>query len=406
MFNFTLTPIYPKFFLDAVNAVWDDFSVDENYKVKGRMYSIPALNSKYGQVVDELNRLGKTLDFTAFDLVRLKKDAKNIKENVDLASGFALLGMIFCLERDEKGVRKSFEKAIQQSGGQTPHIINYAIALRSLGFMEEAYGYSVDACEKDPINTDFITCAIELACVLNDKANFNKYISMWHKLKKEKHLLELKPFFREVDSREYFDFMRRHSEPNYTLPPGHLYPEKIFAECGLEIGRIFGTPLNIISEIMLDPGSSPNLVAWIEWFGDFDEGMRLYDQFEQWYIDHDYDLKTDIVSFNIEFVEGAHAGQTRFPIIMPMKIRSLPSRKYKLKAPIDIILEKYADEVLALFPKLTLCGEGGNESEAISDLKADILDLLDDLEDISEANLGATPKLWKQSLDSMVEVCR
>ena len=266
------------------------------------MYSIPALNSKYSLVIDELNQLGRTLDFSTFDLARLRKEAKNIKENVDLASGFALLGMISCLERDEKGVRKSFEKAIQQSGGETPHIINYSIALRSLGFMEEAYGYTIDACEKDPINTDFIAYAIELACVLNSKVDFKKYTSMWHKLNKKEHPLEFNPLFREVDSKEYFDFMQKHSEPNYELPPGHLYPGKIVAECGLEIIRIFGAPLNIVTEIMLDPDSKPNLVAWIQWFEGMDRGMELYDQFEQWYIDHDYDIRTDIVSFNIEFV--------------------------------------------------------------------------------------------------------
>ena len=89
-----------------------------------------------------------------------------------------------------------------------------------------------------------------------------------------------------------------------------------------------------------------------------------------------------------------------------IKISNLPSTKYKLKAPVDIILETHADEVLALLPELTLCGEGLNVLEAIDDLKADILDLLDDLEDIPEADLGAAPKLWKQSLDLMVEKCQ
>ena len=89
-----------------------------------------------------------------------------------------------------------------------------------------------------------------------------------------------------------------------------------------------------------------------------------------------------------------------------MTISNLSSTKYKLKAPVNIILEKYADEVLALLPDLTLCGEGLSVQEAIEDLKADILDLLDDLEDIPESDLGMAPKLWKQSLDLMVEKCQ
>jgi len=98
--------------------------------------------------------------------------------------------------------------------------------------------------------------------------------------------------------------------------------------------------------------------------------------------------------------------ESKLPTIIPTQISNLPSIKYKLKMPIDVILEKHADETLALLPELTLCGEGDNELEAINDLKADILDLLDDLKDIPEADLGAAPKLWKQSLDLMVETCQ
>lgn len=109
----------------------------------------------------------------------------------------------------------------------------------------------------------------------------------------------------------------------------------------------------------------------------------------------------------ISFCHGVHIGQNMTtPEVITMQIFNLSSTKYKLKAPVNIILEKYADEALALLPELTLCGEGLNVQEAIEDLKADILDLLDDLEDIPEADLGTTPKLWKQSLDLMVEKCQ
>ena len=89
-----------------------------------------------------------------------------------------------------------------------------------------------------------------------------------------------------------------------------------------------------------------------------------------------------------------------------MQIFNLSSTKYKLKVPVNITLEKYEDEVLALLPELTLCGEGLSEQEAIEDLKVDILDLLDDLGDMPETDLGTVPKLWKQSLDLMVEECQ
>ena len=93
-------------------------------------------------------------------------------------------------------------------------------------------------------------------------------------------------------------------------------------------------------------------------------------------------------------------------VIIPVQIYSLPSEKYKLRAPVDVILEIHADEALALLPELTLCGEGGNQLEAIDDLKTDIVDLLEDLEGIPEADLGEAPKLWKRSLGLMVKRCQ
>lgn len=99
-------------------------------------------------------------------------------------------------------------------------------------------------------------------------------------------------------------------------------------------------------------------------------------------------------------------GQAMALSIISTQIRDLPSEKYELKAPVDVILEIYTDEVLALLPELTLCGEGENELEAINDLKVDIIDLLEDLEDMPQADLGTKPKLWKRSLELMVKRCQ
>jgi len=266
------------------------------------MYAVPALKSKYSDLVEELNQLLKNLDFSIFELNRLRKEAVQIKENVDLASGFALLGMISCLEKNEKQMRNFFKRAIQQSGGELSHIINLSVSLKNLSFFEEAYGYAFEAYKQDPLNLACLDLAIEIACILNKKADFKKFTAAWHKITKEKHLLELIPRFTKADVKKSFDFVRKHSEPNHVLPPGHIDPDKVVKKCGPEMVHIFGAPLNVVGEIMLDSDYKPSLVAWIQWFGDMDDGMELYDQFEQWYIEHDYDMKTDIINFNIEFV--------------------------------------------------------------------------------------------------------
>jgi len=266
------------------------------------MYPIPGLKSKYPDLVEKLNQFSATSEVSSFDLIRLKKEAEEIKENVDLASGFALFGMISCLEKDERQVRSFFKRAIQQSGGELSHILNFSVSLKKLGFFEEAYGYAFEAYEQDPVNLACIDLTIEMACILNKKVDFKKFATAWSKITKENHSLEIIPRITKTDEKEDSDFIRKHSEGNQELPPGHIDPDKVFKECGPEIVRIFGAPLNIVREVMLDPDYKPNLVAWIQWFGDMVDGMELYDQFEQWYIEHDYDMKTDIINFNIEFV--------------------------------------------------------------------------------------------------------
>ena len=265
------------------------------------MYSIPAQNSKFSILINRLNQLARTFDFTSFDLIRIKKEAEDVKNNVDLASGFALLGMIACLEKDEEEVRSLFKRAIEQSCRESWHIANFAISLKSLGLMEDAYEHAREAYERASGVVDHLNLVIELACVLNKKADFEEFTKVWHKINKEMHPLEVAPFYREVDTKEYSSFLNKHV-PEIGLRSGHLDPVAILAECGPAIIRIFGAPLNVVTEVMMDPGLNPNLVAWIQWFGDMEEGMELYDQFEQWYVENDYDLKTDIVSFNIEFV--------------------------------------------------------------------------------------------------------
>ncbi|MBW2011670.1 MAG: hypothetical protein JRI32_08555, partial [Deltaproteobacteria bacterium] len=93
-------------------------------------------------------------------------------------------------------------------------------------------------------------------------------------------------------------------------------------------------------------------------------------------------------------------------VVVVSKIYSLPSEKYELKTPIDVVIKIFDDEAMAVFPDLELYGEGKNETEALSDLKLEILDLLDDLEDIPENELGQAPKAWKKTLNLLVARCQ
>jgi hypothetical protein len=94
------------------------------------------------------------------------------------------------------------------------------------------------------------------------------------------------------------------------------------------------------------------------------------------------------------------------PTILREKIYSIPSEDYELRNAIDIILKIYPDEVLALIPELEIYGEGRNEFEAVKILKLELIDLLEDIYEVPEDELGDAPKLWKKTLKSMVTQCQ
>jgi hypothetical protein len=94
------------------------------------------------------------------------------------------------------------------------------------------------------------------------------------------------------------------------------------------------------------------------------------------------------------------------PCIITSRIYSLPSEKYELKAPIDVVIKIFDNESIAVFPDLELYGEWKNETEALSDLKLEILDLLDDMEDVPDNELGQAPKAWKKTLNLLVVRCQ
>jgi len=96
-------------------------------------------------------------------------------------------------------------------------------------------------------------------------------------------------------------FLNRYSDPN-KLPGGHFTPKEILEKCSSALIEFFGSPLSVILEIMPNSSHELNLVAWIQWTGGFDDGMERYSQFEDWYIENDLDLKSDLVDVTIEIV--------------------------------------------------------------------------------------------------------
>lgn len=257
--------------------------------------------SEFSALVDELNTYRLNKDWSEFDIVRLKKKAINIKENVDLAEGFALLGMIACLENDKDMMVSYSEIAIQQSGREPFHMLNYSKSLHFFNLKDDSYKYALMAYSKNPADPEFLEWLIHLSAELNKTQELLKYNENWYKLTGEKY--DMKNFISliYVNEKECREFIDTHANSD-KLPDGHLSPETVLSECIAKMIDFFSVPLKVVLEIMPDSSHKPNLVSWIQWFGDMNDGMERYDRFENWYIENDYDLKTDLINFNIEFV--------------------------------------------------------------------------------------------------------
>lgn len=94
------------------------------------------------------------------------------------------------------------------------------------------------------------------------------------------------------------------------------------------------------------------------------------------------------------------------PRVICTKIYSLPSSDYELTIPLDVTIEIHQDGVVAVIPDLELYGEGTNQIDAINELKLELLDLYDDLEEMADEELGEYPQAWKKTLQQLVKKCQ
>ena len=92
------------------------------------------------------------------------------------------------------------------------------------------------------------------------------------------------------------------------------------------------------------------------------------------------------------------------PIKANAHIYDLGDDAYHFNGPIMITIEEYLDDevVIARFPELGLFGEGVTESEAILNLKYEILDLYDELIESDPKELGEMPLSWLRVLNTLI----
>jgi len=92
------------------------------------------------------------------------------------------------------------------------------------------------------------------------------------------------------------------------------------------------------------------------------------------------------------------------PIKWSTQIHDLGDPEYKLVEPVLILIEEYPNDeiVIARFPELEIFGEGNTGTEALINLKQEILDLYDELTETDPDVLGILPKAWLQILTKII----
>lgn len=92
------------------------------------------------------------------------------------------------------------------------------------------------------------------------------------------------------------------------------------------------------------------------------------------------------------------------PIKYNLQIRDLGDDDYKLAEPLLVTIEEYHDDdtVIASFPEVEAFGEGATETEALLQLKWAILDLYEELKELSSKELGGLPKSWLTVLQKVI----
>jgi hypothetical protein len=99
-----------------------------------------------------------------------------------------------------------------------------------------------------------------------------------------------------------------------------------------------------------------------------------------------------------ELTEALHAR----PLVLSTEIVDLSSRDYLVRHPIPIVIEESEEETVASFPETETFGAGGTASEAIGELKKQIIWLYEDLATSDPDEFGKLPAAWWRILQHYV----
>lgn len=82
-------------------------------------------------------------------------------------------------------------------------------------------------------------------------------------------------------------------------------------------------------------------------------------------------------------------------------IHELGDSRFELAMPLQIVLEEDQEETVARIPELNLYASADTDSEAVNELKQEVIRLYEELE-TSDKKLGPLPESWLQTLRKLI----
>ena len=112
------------------------------------------------------------------------------------------------------------------------------------------------------------------------------------------------------------------------------------------------------------------------------------------------DLKEQVSNLQKQVAELTEAVEDTVKI-SNATIYELGDGQYELTTPMQIVLEEDQEETVARIPELNLYASADTDSEAINELKQEIINLYEDLQS-SDRKLGPLPESWLQTLRKLI----
>lgn len=108
------------------------------------------LKPKAGPLLEQLNALFETWNWTEFSLQKLRRDAELLVEgNKTIPDSYVALGAVATLQNDPEGARSAFRRAMGRFPGDSLVLRNYSVSLLRLGYSEESITLANDAVQRN-----------------------------------------------------------------------------------------------------------------------------------------------------------------------------------------------------------------------------------------------------------------